>query len=130
MDEGVDIFIVGGQNQETNKQTGYLGGRLGELAEHLVAPDILKKFNAMGYGFTRCNPNATFEDEALNLALEIDLFLENGHCAMAVEVKANLKTGDVKDHIKRMEKLRRYADAHNDPRKFCGRWRALSFRKR
>jgi hypothetical protein len=36
-----------------------------------------------------------FENESLNLALEIDLFLKNGDRAMAVEVKANLKTGDV-----------------------------------
>jgi hypothetical protein len=104
----------------TNKQIGDLGGRFGELVEHLVAPGIVKKFNTLGYGFTRCNANALFENESLNLALEIDLFLENGDCAMAVEVKANLKTGDVKDHIKRMEKLHRYASAHKDSRKFYG----------
>jgi hypothetical protein len=90
------------------------------MVEHLVAPGILKKFNSLGYGFTRCNSNATFEDASLNLALEIDLFLENGDCAIAVEVKANLKTDDVRDHMKRMEKLRRYASAHKDPRKFYG----------
>jgi hypothetical protein len=106
--------------KETNKQIGDLGSRLGELTEHLVSPGIEKKFNTLGYGFTRCNPNALFEDESLNLALEVDLFLENGDCAMAVEVKANLKTGDVKDHMNRMEKLRRYANAHKDSRKFYG----------
>jgi hypothetical protein len=106
--------------KETNKQIGNLGSRFGELAEHLVAPGIVKKFNTLGYGFTRCNSNTSFEDESLNLALEIDLFLENGDCAMAVEVKANLKTDDVKDHIKRMEKLHRYASAHKDSRKFYG----------
>jgi hypothetical protein len=90
------------------------------LAEHLVAPGIVKKFKALAYGFTRCSPNASLEDDSLNLALEIDLFLENGDCAMAVEVKANLKTGDVKDHMNRMEKLHRYADAHKDSRKFYG----------
>jgi exonuclease VII large subunit len=106
--------------KETNKQIGDLGGRFGELAEHLVAPGIVKKFNALGYGFTRCSPSASFEDASLDLALEIDLFLENGDCAMSVEVKANLKTGDVKDHMNRMEKLRRYASAHKDSRKFYG----------
>jgi hypothetical protein len=54
------------------------------------------------------------------LALEIDLFLENGDCAVAVEVKANLKTDDVSDHMNRMEKLRVYADARKDARKFYG----------
>ncbi|MDR1621025.1 MAG: hypothetical protein LBS00_01480 [Synergistaceae bacterium] len=56
----------------------------------------------------------------MNLALEIDLFLENGDCAVAVEVKANLDNEDVEKHVKRMEKLHRYADAHWDARKFYG----------
>ncbi|MDR2179630.1 MAG: hypothetical protein LBP21_04940, partial [Synergistaceae bacterium] len=51
---------------------------------------------------------------------EIDLFLENGDCAVAVEVKANLKTDDVSDHMNRMKKLRVYADARKDSRKFYG----------
>jgi hypothetical protein len=97
-----------------------LGGHFGKLVEHLVAPGIVKKFNALGYGFTRCSSSALFEDESLNLAMEIDLFLENGDCAIAVEVKANLKTDDVKDHINRMKKLQRYAEAHKDSRKFYG----------
>jgi hypothetical protein len=36
--------------------------------------------------------------------------LENGDFAMVVEVKSLLTLGDVKDHIKRMETLGRYAD--------------------
>jgi exonuclease VII large subunit len=103
--------------KETNKQIGDLGGRFGELAEHLIAPGILKKFNTLGYGFTKCSPNVMIEDDSLNLALEIDLFLENGDCAVAVEVKANLKTGHVENHMNRMEKLRRYADARGGDKK-------------
>ena len=106
--------------KETNKQIGNLGGRFGELAEHLVAPGIVKKFNALGYGFTRCSPNTSFEDASLNLALEIDLFFENRDCAIVVEVKVNLKTDDVNDHMERMEKLRRYASARKDSRTFYG----------
>jgi hypothetical protein len=106
--------------RETSKQIGDLGGRFGELAEHLVAPGILKKFNALGYGFTKCGANVMIEDKSLNLALEIDLFLENGDCAAAVEVRENLKADDVKDHMNRMEKLRRYADTRRDLRKFYG----------
>jgi hypothetical protein len=106
--------------KETNKQIGSLGGRFGELAEHLVAPGIVEKFNTLGYGFTKCGPSVSFEDKSLNLAMEIDLFLENGDCAVAVEVKANLKADDITDHMNRMEKLRRYADARKDPRKFYG----------
>jgi hypothetical protein len=37
-----------------------------------------------------------------------------------VEVKAKLTIPDVRDHIERMEKLRRYADEHGDRRQFIG----------
>jgi hypothetical protein len=39
---------------------------------------------------------------------------------MAVEVKAKLQKADVDNHIRRMEKLRRYADLHGDKREFFG----------
>ncbi|MDR1025296.1 MAG: hypothetical protein LBL56_06165, partial [Treponema sp.] len=51
---------------------------------------------------------------------EVDLLLENGDTVLVVEVKTNLTTVDVKDHVKRMEKLRRYADEHQDNRKLLG----------
>jgi hypothetical protein len=37
-----------------------------------------------------------------------------------VEVKTTLTNMDVKDHLKRMEKLRLYADEHGDKRKLLG----------
>ena len=38
--------------EETDRRIGELGNRFGELAEHLVAPSIMKKFNALGFEFT------------------------------------------------------------------------------
>jgi hypothetical protein len=46
--------------------------------------------------------------------------LENSEYAMAVEVKTRLTTRDVKDHVKRMNILRRAADEHGDRRKYLG----------
>jgi hypothetical protein len=37
-----------------------------------------------------------------------------------VEVKTNLTNADVRDHVRRMEKLRGYADGHGDRRKLLG----------
>jgi hypothetical protein len=37
-----------------------------------------------------------------------------------VEVKTQVNTGDVREHIERMEKLRQYFDLHNDQRKLFG----------
>jgi hypothetical protein len=39
---------------------------------------------------------------------------------MLVEVKTKLTTEDVKDHIKRLGKMRNYADLHGDKRAFLG----------
>jgi hypothetical protein len=46
--------------------------------------------------------------------------LENGDLAMLIEVKTKLETADVKDHIDRLEKMRKYADLHGDKRTFLG----------
>jgi hypothetical protein len=39
---------------------------------------------------------------------------------MVVEVKTTLRNEDVDDHLKRMEKVRKYADLHGDKREFLG----------
>jgi hypothetical protein len=39
---------------------------------------------------------------------------------MIVEVKSKPSLDDVKDHIERMETVRRHADLHGDKRKFLG----------
>jgi hypothetical protein len=46
--------------------------------------------------------------------------MENGDKALLVEIKTTLTTEDVKDHIKRLEKMRTYADLHGDKRGFLG----------
>jgi hypothetical protein len=106
--------------QEVSQQIGRLGNRFGELAEHLVAPNLLEKFKALGFTFTKYFPNAEIRGEDGQLLAEIDIFLENGDCSMAVEVKAQLKSAGVDEHVKRMEVIRRDADAHGDTRKLYG----------
>jgi len=52
--------------------------------------------------------------------MQVDVLLEDGDKAMLVEVKTKLSTGDVKDHIKCIGKMRAYADLHGDKRVFLG----------
>jgi hypothetical protein len=109
------------QMKETDKKIGELGNRFGELAEHLVAPSIMRKFNDLGFQFNdRSENHEICEDGNPNLSTELDILLENGEIAIAVEVKAKPKQADVDEHISRMEILRRKADRHNDTRKFRG----------
>ena len=110
------------QMKETDRKIGELGNRFGDLAEHLVAPGVVEKFNALGFRFNRDCQGAKFRDpETGRLLAEVDIHLENGDIVIAVEVKANLRVpGDVDDHLKRMEVLRRLADLRGDTRKYQG----------
>ena len=108
------------QMQLTDKKIGELSNRFGELAEHLVAPNIMEKFNALGFAFARLSQNIRIADAAGNYLAELDILLENGNAVMAVEVKAKPNDEDVKKHISRMEVLRREADARNDRRIYQG----------
>jgi hypothetical protein len=109
------------QMKETDRKIGELGNRFGELAEHLVAPSIMQKFNEQGLRFTSRSLDLEINKNGdPNAYAEIDIFLENGEIAVAVEVKAKPKQADVDDHVRRMEILRRKADRHNDTRKFRG----------
>jgi hypothetical protein len=107
--------------RELNQAIGKLGNKLGELVEHLVSPNLLKKFNALGYAFSESASRVKRDDVDTGETLaEVDVQLENGGCVLAVEVKTNPSVEDVQDHVKRMETLRAYADAHNDKRDYLG----------
>ncbi|MDR1949401.1 MAG: hypothetical protein LBQ38_08415 [Spirochaetaceae bacterium] len=106
--------------KEASRIVGDLGNKLGMVVEHWVIANIREKFNALGYGFTRTESNIDIEDRDKKIVTEIDIMLENGEYALAIEVKTQLRVDHVDEHIDRMEKLRRYADDRNDRRKFLG----------
>jgi hypothetical protein len=106
--------------KETDRKISKLGSRIGDLVEELIAPNILEKFNRLGYVFGKVAPNVRYSGAQGKFVAEVDLLLENGDAVLAVEVKTNLTNSDVRDHIERMEKLRSYADEHRDGRKLLG----------
>jgi len=106
--------------KETDKKIGELGNRFGELAEHLVAPNIMEKFNALGFTFETIHHSSRIKDRSGNSVAEIDLILENDDMVIAIEVKSKPARSDIKEHIRRMEVLRRRADARSDKRKLIG----------
>jgi hypothetical protein len=112
------------QMQETDrrldKQLGKLGNRMGEIIEYMVAPNLREKFRELGLNFPQVNQNSDVADYDNKIFLEIDVKLENDDKVMLVEVKTNFTTRDVQDHIKRLKKMRVYADLHGDRRTFLG----------
>ncbi|MDR2094831.1 MAG: hypothetical protein LBP76_04850 [Treponema sp.] len=106
--------------KELDRKMGELGKKLGSIVEHMMIPNIKEKFRHLGYTFEKSSPNVLIEDRINKLYAEIDIFLENGDCAMVVEVKTQPNNNDIREHIERMEKVRRYADLHHDRRKLYG----------
>jgi hypothetical protein len=107
--------------KEIGKKTGALDHRFGELAEHLVAPGIAEKFNALGYRFDSISPGGKkITDEKGKTLAEVDLLLENGDYIVAVEVKARPRQDDITEHVERLEILRRHYNKHHDLRKIRG----------
>jgi hypothetical protein len=92
----------------------------GVIPEYMLPPNLREKFRDLGLNFPATYSSAEISDFDNNIFLEIDVKLENGDKAMLVEVKTKLTTEDVKDHVKRLKKMRVYADLHGDRRTFLG----------
>jgi len=93
-------------------EIGKLNKRMGEVVESIVAPSLREKFREFGFNFSESSQNKEVVDNNNKISFEIDVFLENYSKAMLVEVKTKPTIGDVKEHVKRLEKMRKYADLH------------------
>jgi hypothetical protein len=94
-------------SEKLNRKMGELGNKLGSVVEHMIIPDIEKKFNDMGYSFENVSTNLKMKDPSGNTYAEVDIVLENGDYVMLIEVKTDLKSEHIKEHIKRMETIRK-----------------------
>ncbi|MDR1618105.1 MAG: hypothetical protein LBS06_03535 [Treponema sp.] len=108
------------QMKETDKRLGKLTNRFGDVVEHMVVPNLLTQFKALGFTFEVATQNYKVTDEKNNIFAEVDVFLENGDKVMIVEIKATPTVEDIDDHVRRMEKLRKRADLRGDARKYLG----------
>jgi hypothetical protein len=108
--------------KKTDENIGGLGNRFGELAEHLVGPSIMEKFNARGFHFTEISTGRRriISDKDKRPIAEFDILLENKESVVGVEVKAKPSEGDVEDHVRRLEILRSHRNTLGDKRKIYG----------
>jgi len=107
--------------RQLTRQMGGLHRRFGELAEHMVAPGITRRFNELGYHFHSVSPGGLrIFDENYKVKTEVDLLLENDEYVAAVEVKTRPDAKDVEHHTRRLEILREHKNKHHDYRKILG----------
>jgi uncharacterized coiled-coil DUF342 family protein len=110
---------LGQKMKATDKWVGEMNNRFGEMVEYMVRPNLVAKFQELGFAFTRAN-RTEITDRTHNIFTEVDALLENGDTVMAVEIKNKPNIDDIKDHIERMQKLRTHADLRNDKRRYLG----------
>ena len=105
---------------EYDRRIGHLDNLFGEVAEYMIAPKLREKFIEFGHIFPKATRDVSVKDKDNDLFFEIDVMLENGDKAMLVEVKAKLTEERINSHIKRIEKMRKYANLRGDSRVFLG----------
>ena len=105
------------QMQETDKRIGSLTSRIGEIVENMVGGDIVGQFQALNVAIKSHSRDKTFGTRGTSESGQIDVFLENGDVVILIEVKTRLTDDDVREHIERLEKYRRYGD---DKRRIMG----------
>ena len=106
--------------KELHKKISALGSRIGDIVENMIGGNIVGKFRVFGYEITQHSRRSVFKNNKLGISGQVDMFLEDGEVAILIEVKTTLETADVRQHIERLQKYRRYADAKGDKRRFIG----------
>jgi hypothetical protein len=110
-----------------DKQLGRFGNRFGEMVEYMIVPNLVEKFRELGFEFDKTHRDTEIVSRKHDIITEVDVYLENDDNVMIVEIKTKPKVDDINGHIERMEKLRKYADLHNDKRKYLGAMAGVVF---
>jgi archaellum component FlaC len=90
-------------------EVGGIGSRFGDIVEIFIIPGIRPAVNKIGHNFKRVFPNKVVKNAENFKVTQVDALLTDGAEAMAVEVKSHWSsTAYVDQHVRRLEKLRRY----------------------
>ena len=106
--------------KEFDKRFGDWTNRFGDVVEYMIAPNMLEKFNELGLDFLTVSNDFKVSDPKNNIYFEIDVKLDNSDKMMLVEIKTKLTTEDVKEHCRRLEKMRISDDSHGHKRTLLG----------
>ena len=88
-----------------SESVGRLSNRLGEFVEEAVRPSAVRLFKERGIEVHEVHQNVVAKRHGEGL--EIDLLVVNEQYAIAIECKSNLGNEHIKDHINRLEKIKR-----------------------
>ena len=101
------------------KEFGKPNDRFDEMIEHLATDGLNEKFRTFGFTFNESSREINISKNGQFIAV-IDVSLENNDSVMNVIMRFEPDIDDINGHIKRMNKLRSYADGKNDRRTYYG----------
>jgi len=104
---------------DLSKNLGGLGNSIGSFVETMFAGEIWKKFEELGISVSSQCENKYFKKDGRKVA-EVDVFVENGDCAIIVEIKFDLVKKHIDEHLERIRVVRRCLDDRGDTRKLLG----------
>ena len=102
--------------RETHDSIFGLKNAFDSFIERIYTSALPKKLKQLGFSFERTVTYRSTE----SIYAEIDAMLENQTQAMVVIIEHTLCIADIDNHLLRMDKLRKYADEHDDKRQFMG----------
>ena len=107
-------------SRDLNKNMGALSNTFGTLVEHLVAPNIAEKFNNLGYHFNKIWQRGLEIHENGQIVTEVDIVLENDETIALVEIKSKPNMRDIKEHLERMQIVRRDFERSKNTKELIG----------
>ncbi|RME90481.1 MAG: hypothetical protein D6767_06805 [Candidatus Hydrogenedentota bacterium] len=93
-----------------DKKIGKIGNVLGWFVEGMIEPRLKDLFQEQGIPVSLTIRSVTYEHNGQPIA-ETDFTIVNDKYVVIVEVKTNLTTEDVKDHIKRLNIISQFPNA-------------------
>ena len=111
----VEVRATSATVRELTQNMGGMNNRLGDVIEFLVVPKIRLAMNIAGeHAFDNLVSDREIKsivDGEKKAVAQMDVFLYNSTESMAVEIKTNLQTKDVKKHLERLQKLRDHEES-------------------
>jgi predicted AAA+ superfamily ATPase len=105
------------QIQETDKKVNALTGKWSKFVEGLVVPAAERLFRERGILVDKVSQRVRARENGEGM--EIDVLAVDGEHAVLIEVKSTLGIDDVREHIDRLGKFKRFFPEYDD-RKVVG----------
>ncbi len=100
--------------KEMTASIGRLGNKLGDFVEEMVRPAAVRLFREQGIEVHEVHRNV--EAQRGDEGIEIDLLVVNDTDIVAIECKSTLGTDDIKEHVARLDKLKRLLPTYHGKR--------------